>query len=69
MSSDDGGVDGGGRLLGVGERLKDPPMFSTEVAKDDEEDDGDGEDQGDDDDEVEGDQGEEEEDGQFHWFR
>ena len=69
MRSDNGGVDGGGRLLGVGERLEDPPVFSTEVAQDDEEEYGDGEDQGDDGDEIEGDQGEKEEGGQFHWFR
>ena len=63
MGSDDGSIDGGGRLLGVGDRLEDPPVFSTEVAQDDEEEYGDGEDQGDDGDEVESDQGEEEEDG------
>ena len=63
MRSDDGGIDCGRRLLGVGKGLKYPPVFSTEVAQEDEEDDGDGEDQGDDGDEVEGDQGEEEEDG------
>ena len=50
-------------MLGVGERLENPPVFSTEVAQDDEEEYGDGEDQGDDGDEVESDQGEEEEDG------
>ena len=63
MCSDDGGVDCWRRLLGIGEGLEDPPVFSTEVAQEDEEDDGDGEDQGDDGDEVEGDQGEEEEGG------
>ena len=61
MCSDDRSVDRGGWLLGVGERLENPPMFSTEVAQDDEEEYGDGEDQSDDGDEVEGDQGEEEE--------
>ena len=50
-------------MLGVSERLENPPVFSTEVAQDDEEEYGDGEDQGDDGDEVESDQGEEEEDG------
>ena len=63
MRSDDGGVDCWRRLLGIGEGLEDPPVFSTEVAEEDEEDDGYGEDQGDDGDEVEGDQGEEEEGG------
>ena len=63
MCSDDRSVDRGGWLLGVGERLENPPMISTEVAQDDEEEYGDGEDQGDDGDEVESDQGEEEEDG------
>ena len=66
MRSDDGGIDGGGRLLGVGYRLEDPPVFSTEVAQDDCEDDGDGEDQGDEGDQVDGEEGEEEEGCQFH---
>ena len=57
MRRDDGGVDGGGGLLSVGEGLEYPPMFGTQVAKEDEKDDGDGEDQGDDGDEVGEDQG------------
>ena len=52
MRRDDGGVDGGGGLLSVGEGLEYPPMFGTQVAKEDEENDGDGEDQGGDGDEV-----------------
>ena len=57
MRRDDGGVDGGGGLLSVGEGLEYPPMFGTQVAKEDEENDGDGEDQGGDGDEVGEDQG------------
>ena len=57
MRRDDGGVDGGRRLLGVGERLEYPPMFDTQVAQEDDEDDWDRDDQGDDDDEVGEDQG------------
>ena len=52
MRRNDGGVDGGGGLLSVGEGLEYPPMFGTQVAKEDEENDGDGEDQGGDGDEV-----------------
>ena len=66
MCSNDGGVDRGRGLLGVGKGLEDPLMFSMEVAQDDEEENGDGEDQGNDGDKVEDDQGEEEEGGQFH---
>ena len=52
MSSDDGGVNGGGRLLGIGECLEYPPVFDTQVAQEDDEDDGDRDGEGDDDDEV-----------------
>ena len=38
--------------MSVGEGLEYPPMFGTQVAKEDEENDGDGEDQGGDGDEV-----------------
>ena len=53
-------------MLGVCYRLENPPVFSTEVAQDDCEDDGDGEDQGDEGDQVDGEEGEEEEGCQFH---
>ena len=57
MGGDDGRVNGGGWLLGVGECLEYPPMFCTQVAQEDDEEYGDREDQGDDGDEVGEDQG------------
>ena len=57
MGGDDGRVNGGGWLLGVGECLEYPPMFCTQVAQEDDEEYGDREDQGDNGDEVGEDQG------------